>query len=712
MTILAFIFLSFIITIILFILNLYKSGLKPFHLPLAALCLLFSGASFYAFNLYPISLKSFLGMKLFVAFSFVATCCNIDLIKNFFKYHIVENDSGNQKKTNRTLLWRIVCVFAGIACFFIADSDIGILKGNEIFVMSDISIGIFYIQLFLQAYILFIIESIFRFATTHQRRIGRLFLLSLIIIALYQCVFLVRCVIYKTILYPYLIAYIVIIGICFPIMLLGLFRIRIGSYEVGISRRTIYSSISIFAFGAFCLAVGSASLIAKKLSLEFSFFEVFLLLFAAFFFGILVLLSEDMRKRIRLFVNNNIFIRKFDYREQFFWLHQSYMVGEDVNESITILTEHLLYTLNYDNIYIFLNNNSDGNYYLHGNLKTSLKNEYVITGDNQIITEFLHDKRPLEFKGINFKQRERDIAANQREMIENLGITAIFPIFHKETLLGLLAVKYRHPTRLDVEDKMLISIFTISIGNVFFKYHMLKEKIENKQFESFNHLSAFLVHDIKNQVATLSLLLKNASKNLNNPDFQQSLLISISNCANNLQKLVDKFTVPPKSDQIHSQMEDINAIVNETIAAMGLSALQGVTVTSVIQASCKVAIDRESLLFILKNLIINALEAMKNKGTLTIVTGNCNAFTKKLQKEFNISEQFLRKRRVYISVEDTGIGMSKEFIEQQLFLPFSTTKDKGIGIGLYQCKTLIEKMNGALLCASSQNVGTKFCILL
>jgi signal transduction histidine kinase len=56
--------------------------------------------------------------------------------------------------------------------------------------------------------------------------------------------------------------------------------------------------------------------------------------------------------------------------------------------------------------------------------------------------------------------------------------------------------------------------------------------------------------------------------------------------------------------------------------------------------------------------------------------------------------------------------MSEEFIDQRLFKPFSTTKDKGIGIGLYQCKILVEKMGGTLLCVSRPGQGTMFCILL
>ena len=712
MTIFVFTFISFIAATFLLILNLYKTGLKPFHPPLIALCAVLPASFLCAFNIYPLGEQSPLWMKWFMAFSFAATWSIIDLVNGFYRYHIKEEAKKRRKMTDRTLLWRICWPIAAGAVFFISNSAVEILRGDEILVVSTGSMGVCYVQFFFQIYILFMIENAFRFANVHQRRIGHIFLISLIATTLFQSVFLMRCLLYKTMIPPYLDAYIIVTGICFPIALLGLLRVRVGSYEIGISRQSIYSSLSFFAFGAFCLAVGAVSFIVQRLNLEFTFFEGFLLLFSAFFFTILALLSEDMRRRIRSFVNSHIFIRKFDYREQFFWLHQSYMTGEDVDESIAILSAHLLYTLNYEKLHVFLINHGDGNFHLHKDPKIPMEKNVVIAGDNPIIKEFLRDKAPLQFAGANLEQRERDVLMAQRKMIEDLGVTAIFPIFHQNTLLGLLAVKYQNVKRLDMEDKMLISIFTVSIGNVFFKYHMLKENIENKQFESFNRLAAFLVHDIKNQVATLSLVMKNAEKNIRNPEFQKSLLVSIQSCANNLQNLVDKLASPPKGDHLGSQSMDINEIVTEAINATGITTIREIQLTSILHAPSRVPVDRESLFYILKNLIVNALEAMNNKGSLIIITGDCNGANEKLQKEFNIGEHFLRKYRAYIFLEDTGVGMNKEFIKERLFRPFSTTKDKGIGIGLYQCKILVEKMGGALLCVSQPGEGTKFCILL
>jgi signal transduction histidine kinase len=67
---------------------------------------------------------------------------------------------------------------------------------------------------------------------------------------------------------------------------------------------------------------------------------------------------------------------------------------------------------------------------------------------------------------------------------------------------------------------------------------------------------------------------------------------------------------------------------------------------------------------------------------------------------------------VFFSVADTGVGMSEEFIKTRLFRPFSTTKSKGIGLGLFTCKEIVETHGGRLEVDSSPNSGTRFRVVI
>jgi signal transduction histidine kinase len=68
--------------------------------------------------------------------------------------------------------------------------------------------------------------------------------------------------------------------------------------------------------------------------------------------------------------------------------------------------------------------------------------------------------------------------------------------------------------------------------------------------------------------------------------------------------------------------------------------------------------------------------------------------------------------KVFLSVSDTGPGMSSDFVENRLFRPFSTTKRSGVGLGLYTCREVVRANGGAIEVQSKQGVGTTFRVVL
>jgi signal transduction histidine kinase len=96
---------------------------------------------------------------------------------------------------------------------------------------------------------------------------------------------------------------------------------------------------------------------------------------------------------------------------------------------------------------------------------------------------------------------------------------------------------------------------------------------------------------------------------------------------------------------------------------------------------------------VVTNLLINAREAMGRQGCLTVATA-------------------LAGGRVVMTVSDTGCGMSAEFIRKSLFRPFQTTKKKGLGIGMFQSKLIIEAHRGNLQVQSTPGSGSTFRMFL
>ena len=88
---------------------------------------------------------------------------------------------------------------------------------------------------------------------------------------------------------------------------------------------------------------------------------------------------------------------------------------------------------------------------------------------------------------------------------------------------------------------------------------------------------------------------------------------------------------------------------------------------------------------------MNAVEATPGEGTVEVST----------RQEGELS---------VLAVADTGHGMSREFIRTHLFQPFQTTKARGLGIGLYQCRQIIHSAGGSLTVDSEEGKGSRFAV--
>jgi len=99
---------------------------------------------------------------------------------------------------------------------------------------------------------------------------------------------------------------------------------------------------------------------------------------------------------------------------------------------------------------------------------------------------------------------------------------------------------------------------------------------------------------------------------------------------------------------------------------------------------------------VLVNLLTNAREAIGASGRIGVraisVTGASGA------------------REAVIEVSDSGRGMSEEFIRTKLFKPFSTTKKGGLGVGLAQCRGIVEAHGGTIDARSRPGEGTVFTV--
>jgi signal transduction histidine kinase len=220
---------------------------------------------------------------------------------------------------------------------------------------------------------------------------------------------------------------------------------------------------------------------------------------------------------------------------------------------------------------------------------------------------------------------------------------------------------------------------------------------ESRQFDSFVRLSAMLTHDLKNAIEGLSLTVNNMERHFDNEQFRIDAMKGLAIATDKLREIVARLSRPVSSlsgEHKRPTKTDLVPILKRVIALTAEPMRGKHTIQTKLPDSLFALVDGPRIEEVAENLILNAIEAMTESGTLIIEAGPAA----------NGEPSF--------AVSDTGPGMSPTFIEQRLFRPFSTTKKNGIGLGLYTCREVIRASGGRIDVESVQGAGTTFRVVL
>ena len=160
-----------------------------------------------------------------------------------------------------------------------------------------------------------------------------------------------------------------------------------------------------------------------------------------------------------------------------------------------------------------------------------------------------------------------------------------------------------------------------------------------------------------------------------------------------------KLSTLPRKLELKVQQVDINGLIEEVISKLKIEQARQVKLARHLDGLSSIRVDRGYIEKVILNLILNAIEAMSSGGKLTIGTRTAGA-------------NGANGKYAEITVEDTGSGISPEFIQRQLFRPFQSSKQKGLGIGLFQCKSIVEAHHGSIEVESEVGKGTIFTVKL
>ena len=267
-------------------------------------------------------------------------------------------------------------------------------------------------------------------------------------------------------------------------------------------------------------------------------------------------------------------------------------------------------------------------------------------------------------------------------------IQMIFPLLTERKLAGFIVLTNRENLApLNWEDLDLIKTVGRQFASYLTRHEQAEQLTEVRQFDAFNKLSAFVMHDLKNLIAQQSLVVKNAEKHKDNPAFVEDAINTINNSVVRMNNLLRKLQ--------HNEPDHVKTLKLKEVLIEAVKRCQKTPPTPTIvpiTSDIKIKADFDSLVMVFTHIIHNAQDATPNNGYIDI--------TAKLEEGF-----------VMITIEDSGIGMDLDFIQNKLFKPFETTKSgKGMGVGVYQAREYIGSIGGSIRVESTPNVGTTFII--
>jgi putative PEP-CTERM system histidine kinase len=480
-----------------------------------------------------------------------------------------------------------------------------------------------------------------------------------------------------------------------PLLALTAVRNRDWKTQISVSRNMVFHSTALLFAGAYLVLASMAGYYVRFVGGNWGEVAQAVIVFASLVGLLLLVLSGAMRARLKVFLAKNFFNYRFDYRQEWLRLTDTlHSAKSEINQQglpPEVLIKSLGRIIDSSGGALWLR--KDGNFPMVG--QVGLAHFRLDFDAKEPMLEFMTRRDwivDLDEYRANRAGYESIVLPN--DLLIDRHLWLLIPLTNTGQLEGILGLtRPLTKTALNWEVRDILKVAARQLASLISLQNAVESLVEARQFDSFNKMSAFVVHDLKNLVSQLSLLVKNASTHRHDPEFQKDMMDTVENVLERMQSLLMQLrlgTKPIEKPQVVA-LEDI--LVRAIASKKGLLPRPELSMSPEAK-SAKVLAHPDRLERVLGHLIQNACEAMSGKvGKLEIKAETSPA-------------------KVSVAVTDNGAGMSVGFIQNQLFKPFHSTKNHGMGIGTFESREYLREIGATLTVTSQERVGTTFKIEL
>lgn len=415
-----------------------------------------------------------------------------------------------------------------------------------------------------------------------------------------------------------------------------------------------------------------------------------------------LIFSGKVRTHVRVFLSRRVFSYQYDYRHE--WMRITK----------TLSSQNTQDPLQYKAIYALANivGSNGGALWIRNQIRAQINDQtntqnqafnyqcsYVLDSPkttteplDSAFSQFLLSRRwVIDLNELKANPELYDFLELPEWLSELADAWLIAPLMLGNTLYGFIIInKPLAKISLNREDHDLIKIAGRQVASELAQQSASEALAKAREFDAFNQMSAFIVHDIKTLVSQLSLMVKNADKHKSNPAFIDDMIKTSQHSVQKMTRLLEQLKNRGTSQALHPV--ELFPVLHQVTQERANNTPKP-TLTCA-DKNLKVMADEQQLHTVFNHILQNAQDATPANGAITVTLSRSKA-------------------EAIVNIKDTGMGMTEAFIKEQLFQPFKSTKGvAGMGIGAYQCKQYISQTGGHIKVKSQLGTGTEFDIVI
>jgi putative PEP-CTERM system histidine kinase len=505
------------------------------------------------------------------------------------------------------------------------------------------------------------------------------------------------------------------------------------SLNVFVSRHVVFYTTSFLAVGAYLLVMAAGGFVIRFYGGTWGRIAQIVFFAGAGIVLLTLMMSGSLRRRLRVFLSKHFYRNKYDYRVE--WLRfidtlSSAETGANTYENSVRAVAQIIGSRGG---MLFLPLEADEGYVPAAAWPSDAfdRRKYPVVASDHELIRFLRRRQWVfdldEYRSSPDAYENVEVPASLRDQSR---LRLIVPLLLQDDLLGLVALASPPPPfDLTWEDRDLLKTVGRHVATHVAQHDADRRLAESRQFEAYHRLTAFVMHDLKNLAAQLSLLHANAERHKRNPEFVDDAIATIANSAARMQRLIEQ--LQGREVQSRNRRVSLAEVTREACARCAVREPR--PHCAELAPEALVDADPERLGMMIEHLIRNAQDATSDDGTVCVevsvqrgvelepvgVSGIRAVNPQQLLAAAGQAGRSpgpspgLPADYARLTVEDSGSGMSPEFVKERLFKPFDTTKgSKGMGIGAYQVREYVAGLGGRVKVDSEPGRGTVFAIWL